>query len=80
VDGKFGVTGEQVDSTSLSGRRAKIMTERPFRKLTAYWRIFWEYIARLDVSAEERRRIRNSYQKLIAENNAINSSVPEPRQ
>ena len=56
------------------------MTEQPFRELTAYWRIFWEYIARLDVSVEERRRIRNSYQKLIAENNAINNSVPEPRQ
>ena len=56
------------------------MTEQPFRELTAYWRIFWEYIAQLNVSVEERRRIRNSYQKLIAENNAINSSAPEPMQ
>jgi len=43
------------------------MNERPFRELSAYWRAFWQYIANLNVSSEERRQIRASYERLIEE-------------
>ena len=43
------------------------MNERPFRELSAYWRVFWQYIASLNVSSEERRQIRLSYERLIEE-------------
>jgi len=43
------------------------MNERPFRELSAYWRAFWQYIASLNVSSEERRQIRLSYERLIEE-------------
>jgi len=43
------------------------MHERPFRELSAYWRAFWQYIASLGVSSEERQQIRASYERLIKE-------------
>jgi len=43
------------------------VNERPFRELSAYWRAFWQYIANLNVSSEERERIRASYERLIEE-------------
>ncbi len=43
------------------------MNERPFRELSAYWRAFWQYIANLNVSSEEREQIRASYERLIKE-------------
>ena len=43
------------------------MNERPFRELSAYWRVFWQYIANLDEPPEVRRQIRLSYERLIEE-------------